>query len=251
MGKGMLCSACSKGVDVYRTPKGTCNRRRQGIGIRMCLVSHLRNNLFSIEYDLGKKIHRCMTVVYSDLNKSRNRSPQQQQPGTVATCCRGTDAEAVVEQALVYLRKNDFESLESLLDLTDHRLLDSYTSSRLGLTDGGVLSRYATYFDAGSRRLLPSNLLRRSRVTGALRFTKDIFHVRMTVTSKSGEEGVILWRLRRASDEEHHHGKKRNKGWVVEHVSKEETVEEEQVADAGRLPRTPHPRYSCFDPSIR
>jgi hypothetical protein len=210
----------------------------------MCIISQIRNALFSTEYILGMNSDRCMTVVYSELNKSWSRSPQQQQhPGTGAA----TDAEAVVEQALVYLRKNEFESLESLLDLTGHGLLDDYTSSRLGLTDGGVLSRYAAYFDVGSRRLLPSNLLRRSRVTGALRFTKDIFHVRMAVTSKSGEEGVILWRLRRVTDEEHHYGKKRNKRWVIQHVSREETVEEQHVSDASHLPRTPHPRYSSFD----
>lgn len=172
-----------------------------------------------------------MTSVHSDLNESWSSPPQQ--PGTAV------DGEAVVEQAMVYLRKNDVESLESLLDLDSTILLDSYTSFRLGLTDGGVLSRYAAYFDAGSRRLLPSNLLRRCRVTSALGCTKDVFHVRMAVTSKSGEEGVVLWRLGRPSEESHLKNPGKNNTWAIQHVSREET---EKVAETGPLPQTPHPR---------
>eukprot|EP00890_Picochlorum_soloecismus_P001026 jgi/Picsp_1/1924/NSC_05390-R1_hypothetical protein COCSUDRAFT_61816 [Coccomyxa subellipsoidea C-169] len=238
--KRAVCDASTSGKGVTGT-FGACNRRRSSnpavIG-RKRFVSHFNSSRsLSVKYSLrllnGHRWMVNMTSVRSDLNESWSSPPQQ--PGTAV------DGEAVVEQAMVYLRKNDVESLESLLDLDSTILLDSYTSFRLGLTDGGVLSRYAAYFDAGSRRLLPSNLLRRCRVTSALGCTKDVFHVRMAVTSKSGEEGVVLWRLGRPSEESHLKNPGKNNTWAIQHVSREET---EKVAETGPLPQTPHPRVS-------
>jgi len=221
---------------------GTCNGRRSStpdIG-RVRFVSHFSSNRSRMEHAVGRlNGRRCVmnmaSIGHSDLNKGWNSPPELRS----AFSRFEADGESVlVEQALVYLRKNDFESLESLLDPDCALLSREYRSSRLGLTDGGVLSRYATCFDAGSRRLLPSNLLRRSRITGALQCTKELFHVRMAVTSKSGEEGVILSQLRRILQSEgsrgYHPDPGKSNRWVIRHVGREASEE---------LPHTPHPRY--------
>ena len=116
----------------------------------------------------------------------------------------------VVEDAVTLFRKNDMVGLKSLVDVSE---------------DVDVSS----VFDVGSRRLLPSNLLRRSLVLSVLPVSNDSYQIRMNISSKSGEQGVLVWRVGNVSEE---------KGWLIERVWREQEHDQENV------PVTLHPRYS-------
>jgi hypothetical protein len=103
-----------------------------------------------------------------------------------------------LNEVVTMLRKNDLVSLRGVVSPVSERSSDRLKpASRLRelYEEGGTLVEFRDVFDLGSRRLLPSNLLRRSRVLSAFPSHEGGYMVRMSVTSKSGEEGTVLWTL--------------------------------------------------------
>lgn len=133
----------------------------------------------------------------------------------------------IVKEAVVCLRSSDIQAMESLVLSED--ACDSSPSRRPGRIhigeDGGLLVSLKRVFDVGSRRLLPFNLLRRSQVLSVLSLDTDTCQIRTKISSKYGEEGILVWNVER-------HGNT----WRIVHVSREDTD--------GCLPTTLHPVYS-------
>ena len=152
--------------------------------------------------------------------------PRQQQQWTVEHSPKN-----LVERALTALRKNSLNNIPAII-CTSEVVPKNYRSERLLMEDGSMLSPYAHIFDVGARRLLPRNLLRRSRVLGALPSESGRYQIRMAVTSKSGEEGVLVWELANRSSSA------AKAMWCLERVVRER---EEHTTP---LPTTPHPRVS-------
>jgi hypothetical protein len=112
-----------------------------------------------------------------------------------------------LNSVLTSLRKNDLPALQRLLESGEDAAAASSADrgkgsgllQRYGYREGGVLAEFSDVFDLSSRRLLPSNLLRRSQVLSTIRYQQGHgqsgYLVRMNVTSKSGEEGTVMWRL--------------------------------------------------------
>lgn len=143
----------------------------------------------------------------------------------------------VVEQVLTALRKGTDDAVADFMHSSHKETVDEwvrYRSERLQMEDGGVLSRFAFAFCVGSRRLLPSNLLRRSRVLSALSPSGNEYQIRMLVSSKSGEEGVVVWDLRLEGDGQ------ACEQWKVFHVAREQA----ELQPEFEAPVTPHPRVS-------
>lgn len=137
-------------------------------------------------------------------------------------------AVALVLEALTLLRKNSLDVLPDILlegKPSDGPLIQARDTL---YHDQSILAGYCHVFDVGARRLLPSNLLRRSQVLSVLPRPKGC-HVRTAVCSKSGEEGIILWKL--VSKD----------GIGKWHVS---SANLEGLIDGIDIPRTLHPRYS-------
>jgi len=85
--------------------------------------------------------------------------------------------------------------------------------------------------DVSARRVLPGNLLRRSRVLSAIRPNSLTYHTRVSVTGCAGEEVVLFWRL----------GKGEHGAWHVESVA----LDAEWCRGAAAGPSgvsLPHPR---------
>ncbi len=108
---------------------------------------------------------------------------------------------------LTSLRKNDLPALRRYLEKRENLASPPFAGSvggsgllqQYGYREGGVLMDFTDIFDLTSRRLLPSNLLRRSKVLSIIRYEQGHEQsghlVRMNVTAKSGEEGIVMWRL--------------------------------------------------------
>ena len=129
----------------------------------------------------------------------------------------------VVQEAVVCLRSSDVQAVESLVQF-EHGSVSPSGRIHLG-EDGGILVSLKSVFDVGSRRLLPFNLLRRSQVLSVLSLNTDACQIRTKISSKYGEEGILVWNVVR-------HGNT----WRIVNVSREEMD--------GCLPTTLHPVHS-------
>mmetsp|Transcript_4595 Transcript_4595/g.13027 ORF Transcript_4595/g.13027 Transcript_4595/m.13027 type:complete len:322 (+) Transcript_4595:768-1733(+) len=111
-----------------------------------------------------------------------------------------------LNDVMTCLRKNDLAALRRWLEPRED-VAAAYSTGggkgsgllqQYGYQEGGVLMDFKDTFDLTSRRLLPSNLLRRSRVLSTIQGQSG-YLVRMSVTAKSGEEGSVMWRLSSAN----------------------------------------------------
>mmetsp|Transcript_6873 Transcript_6873/g.13666 ORF Transcript_6873/g.13666 Transcript_6873/m.13666 type:complete len:314 (-) Transcript_6873:186-1127(-) len=133
----------------------------------------------------------------------------------------------IVKEAVVCLRSSDIQGMESLIlseDASDSSPCRRSDRIRIG-EDGGLLVSLKSVFDVGSRRLLPFNLLRRSQVLSVLSLDRDTCQVRTKISSKYGEEGIVVWNVERDGNT-----------WRIVRVSREDTGE--------CLPTTLHPVHS-------
>lgn len=162
----------------------------------------------------------------------------------------GRGAVQAVQDALTLLRKNDIDTLyDTLLDHQTRHMDDVPEQRKDSIesiksvhgnvlyVDGSVLARHCDVFDVGARRLLPSNLLRRSQVLSVLPIPAVlddvmICCVRTKISSTSGEEGIIMWTLVHRDE---------LAGWRVTSANIEGPNALLQEND---LPGTLHPRYS-------
>lgn len=136
-------------------------------------------------------------------------------------------ADIAVIEALTLLRKNNVQAVSEIL-VTSKTETVTIESQDVVYRDGSVLSDYCNVFDVGARRMLPSNLLRRSQVLSVMPVVgSGVCHVRTKVCSKSGEEGIILWKLQ-LDDEDN--------GWRISCARLEYGLHD--------VPKTLHPRYS-------
>lgn len=145
-------------------------------------------------------------------------------------CCKAKlGADKTVLEVLTLLRKNNVRAVSKVLAKSQSKT--AIISSRDAVyRDNSVLSDHCDVFDVGSRRVLPSNLLRRSQVLSVLPMPgidSHICHVRTKVCSKSGEEGVILWKMISGEDV---------KDWRISSARLEDVFDD--------VPSTLHPRYS-------
>ena len=116
------------------------------------------------------------------------------------------DALQALNDVVTVLRKKDLVALRRMVApsaaVSSAGRPKSSRLGRVGYREGGVLVDFTDVFDLGSRRLLPSNLLRRSQVLSVMERPSragdgnDFSHlIRQKVTAKSGEEGILLWEL--------------------------------------------------------